>query len=42
MSDSLTLTGVGGGGTGGVPANALLDDNGQPLLDDNGQYLLQD
>jgi hypothetical protein len=25
---------------GGVPANALLDENGQPILDENGNYIL--
>lgn len=27
---------------GGVPANAILDDAGDPILDDAGGYILED
>ncbi|HTB83650.1 MAG TPA: hypothetical protein VK742_08350 [Candidatus Sulfotelmatobacter sp.] len=32
--------GGNGGGGGGVPANAMLDGNGNPVLDDEGNYVL--
>jgi hypothetical protein len=29
-----------GGSTGGIPANALLNENGEPILNENGDYIL--
>ncbi len=38
-SGEANIIGTGGGGSV-VPANALLNDNGQPILNDDGSYIL--
>lgn len=42
---SLPVVGVevfANGVGGGAPANALLDEDGEPLLDENGQYIIEE